>query len=123
MARGEWLGPFGSRGSEISFRVTGQHTRDDADVSAIRASGCGGTPTRAAKLRSTHCGGLAQSLSRQHAAVVRPSQHAQQPEGIFAKRALRAAAPSIPDTAGCARHTAAGGRGPDVGSSNAEAEK
>ena len=52
----------------------------------------------------------------------RTSQHAQQPDGIFAKRELHAAAPPIPDTAGRGRHSAAAKRGPGVGPPNSEAE-
>ena len=39
-----------------------------------------------------------------------PSQHAQQPDGIYAKRARHAAAPPVPDTSGRGRHYTGSGK-------------
>ena len=68
--------------------------------------------------------GLAQSLPRQRAAVDgRPSQQAQQPDGSFAKRALRAAAAPVSDTADHGRHSAASRRRRSAGLPGAEPDK
>ena len=65
------------------------------------------------------CGGLAQSW--QHAAV-RVSTRSMQPDGTSAKRALRAAAPPVPGTAGRGRLFVVEKRRRGVGHPHAEAE-